>query len=145
MTQNLEETIAAPGQVLFGEFRVREVIGRGGMGLIAAADYIKFDERVAISRPVAGLAFEAEDIYSGAGGEPGRVGNFCDTPQPLHIRSAFGQRDFRLAAVTDAHFAAAQVPHDVEHVRFQLRLRFRPCRDEADGAGVRHVDDAGDH
>src|SRR4051812_4509100 len=37
-----------PGQILLGKYRVEEVLGRGGMGVVFAARHLALDERVAI-------------------------------------------------------------------------------------------------
>jgi serine/threonine-protein kinase len=41
-------THVRPGQVLLGKYRIGEVIGSGGMGLVVAAHHLQLDQRVAI-------------------------------------------------------------------------------------------------
>ncbi len=41
-------TIAPPGSVLAGKYRVERVIGQGGMGLVVEARHLALDERVAL-------------------------------------------------------------------------------------------------
>jgi serine/threonine protein kinase len=38
----------AEGQVLAGKYRVERVLGRGGMGVVVAAQHVQLDERIAI-------------------------------------------------------------------------------------------------
>ncbi len=42
------DTEVLPGQILAGKFRIEQVLGRGGMGVVVAATHIQLEERVAI-------------------------------------------------------------------------------------------------
>lgn len=42
------ESDIEPGRVLAGKFRIEQVLGRGGMGVVVAATHLQLDERVAL-------------------------------------------------------------------------------------------------
>ena len=44
----MPDTDLQPGEILAGKFRIEQVLGRGGMGVVVAATHIHLDERVAI-------------------------------------------------------------------------------------------------
>jgi len=56
-----EQTIAA-GELLLGKYRVEEVIGRGGMGLVVRAVHVGLDEMVAIKLLRDDVAIDEETI-----------------------------------------------------------------------------------
>jgi len=43
-----QETEVRPGDVLAGKYRIEQVLGRGGMGVVVAATHLQLDERVAL-------------------------------------------------------------------------------------------------
>lgn len=46
--ESIADTDVHPGQVLGGKFRIEQVLGRGGMGVVVAATHLQLDERVAL-------------------------------------------------------------------------------------------------
>jgi eukaryotic-like serine/threonine-protein kinase len=48
MSTPLDTLGLSPGQILAGKYRIDEVLGVGGMGLVVAAHHVQLDERVAI-------------------------------------------------------------------------------------------------
>jgi eukaryotic-like serine/threonine-protein kinase len=61
---NLSTTSAiVPGQILLGKYRVEELLGRGGMGVVFAARHLALDERVAI-KVLAPAASEHQDALA---------------------------------------------------------------------------------
>lgn len=46
--ESITDTEVHPGQVLGGKFRIEQVLGRGGMGVVVAATHLQLDERVAL-------------------------------------------------------------------------------------------------
>ena len=43
-----QETEVRPGDILAGKYRIEQVLGRGGMGVVVAATHIQLDERIAL-------------------------------------------------------------------------------------------------
>src|SRR5690606_21074786 len=48
MTESTTASVIEPGMVLAGKFRIEQVLGQGGMGVVVAAHHLQLDERVAL-------------------------------------------------------------------------------------------------
>lgn len=46
--ESITDTEVHPGQILGGKFRIEQVLGRGGMGVVVAATHLQLDQRVAL-------------------------------------------------------------------------------------------------
>jgi serine/threonine-protein kinase len=64
MTVPSEElaSLARPGEVLMGKYRVERVLGVGGMGAVVEAKHIQLDDRVAIKFLLASMALNSEIV-----------------------------------------------------------------------------------
>lgn len=80
------------GQILAGKYRVEQVLGKGGMGLVLGARHIRLDEPVAI-RILRASMMEVDGmverfIREGRAASKSRAPTWCASPTSTRSRTA---------------------------------------------------------